>query len=267
MSIQIDASLEVRTFFAILNAVVCVVLFIIRLYHWKKGKTEVIKLSLTGSSCIFIATLCCFSLVNQVTDTVFGDIRLCDFSLRLTLSTYALHRALLYLFIILRLEVINRSKFINPRIITLGIIVIGIIGISMVVTTMLSVHGTTDNFRKCTLVMRNEIIVPFFVLDGLICASGTWMFIHPVRKTLRNIEQESVRHTLGKTMTWSIVSLISTIISMLTIAITDGAGGVIGCDCSITSFSLVMMMAPVRRKLIANIDSSSRKEAIMEVEM
>jgi len=252
MSIQIDASLEVRTFFAIFNSVVCLVLFVIRLYHWKNGKPVVIKLSLTGSSCILVATLCCFALLNQTTEVTFGDMKFCDFSLRLTLSTYALHRALLYLFIILRLEVVNQIKFMNPRIITLGIVVIAIFGILMVVTTTLSVHGTADNFRKCTLVMKNEIIVPFFVIDGLICAAGTWMFMLPLRNTLRSIEHESISQLLEKTRTWSLVSLICTMMSMLTIAFTDGAGGVIGCDCSITSFSLVMMMAPVRPKEAGN---------------
>jgi len=266
MSIQIDPSREVRIFFAILNSVVCMLLLIIRLHHWK-GRTEVLKISLTGSSCILAALVCCLTVLNTGADWIFGNLRFCDLSLRLVLSTYALHRALLYLFIILRLEVINRSQVMNPRIISLGKIVIGIIGISMVVVTALAVHGISDNFRNCTTIMQTEIIVPFFALDGLICAGGTWMFISPLRKILRNMERVSVRRTLKTTMTWSIVSLIGTLISMLTIAVTDGLGGVVACDCSITSFSLVMMMAPVRHKVLSNVDSTSKKAAVLQAEM
>lgn len=263
MSIQIHATPAVHTFFAVLNSVACAVLVIIRVYHWKKGETEVLKLSVTGFSCMFVALLCCLSLVDTVSETNFGDTgRWCGLSLKLNLATYSLHRVLLYIFIIFRLEFIDLSNFVSSRIINAGKIVIGIVGISMVVVTTISANGTANRYHKCAFEMRNEIVITFFVTDFLICAGGTWMFIRPLRKILRIIEKKSVRYMLEKTVTWSLVSLICTLITMLTIAVTNGAGGVIGFDCSITSFSLLMMMSPVRRKV-----RSKSEQEIVKVEM
>jgi len=267
MSIQINPSLPVRVFFALLNSFACVVLLIIRIYHQKKQKREVLKLSVASFSCIFVALVCCLGVANTTSDWIFGDFRWCGLSLRFSLAAYTLHRVLLYMFIILRLEVINKSKLMDPRLIKAAKIVIGIIGISMVVVTTLSIHGTTHSNNICTLIMRNDILITFFAFDALICCGGTWMFMRPLRKTLRQIERGSVRYILEKTRTWSLVSLVATIITLLTIVVTDGAGGVITFDCSITSFSLVMMMAPLRRKLFSKNDLSLSKKSSGKVEV
>jgi len=247
MSIYIGLSIVVRTSIAIFNSVACAILLIMRTYHQKNYHTEKGLICWTGFSCMFAAFLCSFSVINVASDFYFGDDRWCGLSLKLNTGTYTLHRALLYIFIILRLEVVSQFDFVNSKIITWVKMVIGTTGIFMVVLMSVSTKGFQDEHYRCTFKVNNAILIPLFFIDVFVCFGGTYMFIRPLKRTLSHIECESIRHMLEKTKTWSLVSLISTLVTMLIIAVTDGVGEVITFDCSITSFSLVMMMSPVRR--------------------
>jgi len=173
MSIYINMPIEVHTFFAILNLVACAVLVIVRIYHQTQKNIEGAKLSATGLSCIFFGFLFCLSLVNVDTGTYFGDDRLCALSLKLEATTYSLHRVLLYIFIIFRLEIVNRSNFMSSWIIIAGKIVIVIIGMLVVVITTLTTEGIMDQYSRCTFHMSNSIIIVCFLFDSLICVGGT----------------------------------------------------------------------------------------------
>jgi len=263
MAIYINLSTEIRAFFAIFNTLACAVLVIIRVYHQKKEKTEIPRISVTGLLCIIAAFLCCLALVNVASDTHFGEDRWCDLSLKLNTLTYSLHRVLLYLFIILRLEVFP-SYLISSRITNAGKMVIGVTGIFILVITILATRGVTDNYSRCALVMNNVLMVPFFAIDALVCVVGAGIFVHLLRLSLRNIDRENVSYMLKRTMTWSLVCLTSTLITMLTVVLTDGAGGIVGFDCSITSFSLVMMMSPVKRQIPSKNGNNSTQKASVE---
>jgi len=264
MITSLIVSYEVSFSFAILNLVACAVFVIIRIYHQKKEETEVSKVSAVGFSCIFLAFLCCLAMVNVESEWYLSDLKYCKLSLQLNSVTYSLHRFLLYVFIILRVEVVNHYNFISLRIINMGKAVIGIFGISTLVCSILFTNGVAEQ-TSCDFDMDIRILLIFFVIDILICVGGTWMFISPLRFTLRKIERYSLRQILKRTAIWSIVSLIATLIAMITLAVIYGSGGVVGFDCSITSFSLVMMMAPVRNRVRSINHSNSNQKASVEV--
>jgi len=266
MSIYISLSIAVRTSLAIFNSVACAIFLILRIYHQTGYQTEAALIRWTGFFCMFAGFLCSFSVINVASDSYFGDERWCGLSLKLNTGTYTLHRALLYLFIILRLEVVSKFDFVNPKIITCVKMVIGTTGIFMVVLVAVSTDGFSDENSRCTFIISNAILIPLFFIDVFVCVGGTYMFMRPLKRTLSHIECDSIRHMLEKTKTWSLVCLISTFITMVIIAVTDGFGEMITFDCSITSFSLVMMMSPVRRLERSTQDLTFSKKAKGEVQ-
>lgn len=267
MAFVIYMPTEVHVFFALLNLVVCAALIIVRVYHHKKEKNNSLKLTLTGLLCMLMGFFTCLAILNTSSEWWFGDKKWCGLSMRLNSASYALHRVLLYIFIIVRLEVVNQCAFMNPMIIVIGKVVIGVIGTFLVLTTTLSTKGiTTDGQQKCKFWMNNGLLVTLFVIDGLICAGGTWVFVRPLRLTLRHMESDFVHYMVKRTRFWSIVSLMSTLTSMLFVAIFDGYAGVIAFDCSVTCFSLLMMMSPVKPQVLLKNYSNSRSKVRVEVE-
>jgi len=265
MPIVIHMSREVHIFFAILNLVLCAVLIIVRFYHQKKEKKKVLNLSVTALSCMLLGFLTCLGVLSS--ESWFGGRQHCRLILKLNGAAYSLHRVLLYTFIILRLEVVNQSALINPRIITVGKVVIGVAGTFIVLTSTLAAEGiTTDEQYTCLFRMDDSLLATLFVIDISVCVGGTCAFLRPLRLTLRSIESESVRNILKRTITWSIVCLMSTFTTLLTIAVFDGSGGAIAFDCSVTCFSLVMMMSPVKPQLLSKNKNNSRQKASAEIE-
>jgi len=267
MGIFINLSKEVRTFITIFNSVACAIFVIIRVYHQKKYHAEVRKISWTGLSCIFVGLLCCSSLANGTTDTYFGDAdKWCVLTLKLNTGTYTLHRVLLYMFIILRLQVVNQFNIMNARIIYLVKMAIGTTGTCMVVLMVVSTDGIIDQVGRCTFQMKNAILIPLFLIDIIVCSCGTYMFIRPLKRTLSDIECENIAYVLKRTTTWSLVSLGATLMTMLIIAITDGVGIVVSLDCSINSFSLVMMLSPGSPQKDSKRDLNLEKNPVVEIQ-
>jgi len=122
--------------------------------------------------------------------------------------------------------------------------VIGTIGTCMVVVMVVSTDGITDQLGRCTFKMKTIVLIPLFSIDAFVCFGGTYMFIRPLKETLSHIEDESIASVLQRTMTWSLFCLGATLMTMLIIGVTDGLGVFVSFDCSVTSFSLVMMLAP-----------------------
>jgi len=262
---SVHLSTFVHIFFAILNFVACCIFAAIRIYHQRKWRPEWPKLSAIGLSCMLAELLNCLVILNTQSEWYFGDERWCDLSVKLASATYALHRALLYMFIILRLEVVNRVKFIKPRIVDTAKAVIGGMGIFMVVGSVIFSEGAPGRYYSCVCVVNETVLSMMFVFDVFICMGGTWMFTRPIRKSLRTHESSTLSLMLDKTKFWSIICLISTLISMLTVALVDGAAGVVGFDCSITSFCLLMMMKPVIHKVGSQSTSNIKKKSHVDV--
>jgi len=246
--ISLSVPYEVRSFFSILNFVACGVLIIIRVYHQRKYKIQDRKLTATGLSCLLVSLIYCLTSANTQMEWYFGNIRWCALSMKLAAATYALYRFLLYLFVIFRLEVVNQADIVSSRIIDAGKAVIVITGIFMVVSTIVYTKGVTEQDLSCLFEFDNSVLVILFLIDTSVCVAGTWMFIKPISQILRHIESKSFQFMLRKTKMWSLVCFISTLVAMLTVAVFDGAVGVFAFDCSITSFSLVMMMSPMSEK-------------------
>jgi len=266
MAIGIHLSSEVHISLAILNLVICASLIIVRVNHWKKEKNTVPKLSVTGLSCMLVGFLTCWGNLNSESGWYFGDYKWCELSIKLDTVTYTLHRVLLYTFIILRLEVVNKSAYMNPRIIKVGKVVICVAGTFTVLTSTLSAKGIRDERYNCLFYMNSNLLVMLFVVDTSVCVGGTWVFLRPLWLTLKHIDSESVRYMVNSTTSWSLICLMSTLTSMLTIAIFDGSAGVVAFDCSVTCFSLVMMMSPVKSRLLLKKYQNSRHKASVEVE-
>jgi len=259
---SISVPYELRASFVILNFVACGVLIIIRLYHQSLQKIEQRKVSMSGLSCLLVALIYCLITANTQMEWYFGDVRWCSLSRKMAATTYALWRILLYLFIIFRLELIIQTNFVSSRIIDMVKAAIVVAGIFMVVSTIVFTKGITDEQLNCLFEIDNSIILVLFMIDASVCIGGTWMFIRPLSQITRQIESLKMQYILRKTKIWSIVCFSSTLVSMLTVAAFDGAVGVFAFDCSITSFSLVIMMAPIsqRRKTIIKIQMAVVQE-------
>lgn len=244
----------------------CAVLVIIQVYHLKKRKIEDPKLSLTGLLSIIFALLMCLAALNLESNWYFGDKRWCTLSMKMLPATYSSHRILLYIFIILRVEVVNQSNiYIRSSILSAGKAVVGVCGLLMLVSAMIFTKGAPDEQSPCSFYFDGAVLITVYVLDTAICCTGTWLFLRPIRNMLDKIENRNFHHMLWKTKIWSIVSLVSTLVATFTLGVVDGTAGIIGFDCSITSFSLVMMMWPTRYKLESN--SSSCLETKGSVEL
>jgi len=251
---------SVKTFCAVLNVVACGVFVIIRIYHQKKDKIQNPKLSLTGLLSIFSAFLYCLTALNLDSKWYFGDIRRCTLSIKMLPAGYSAHRFLLYIFIILRVEVVNQTKFVSPRILSLGKAVVGVFGIVATVLNIIFTEGVPDEHSQCSFFhSENSVLVAIFVVDAIICVTGTWLFAVPIKDVLSEFESSHLRHMLRWTKIWSIVCLVSTLVALLIVVFIDGVGGVISFDCSITSFALVMMMSPKSNRL------QSESSVIMEI--
>jgi len=246
---------ELRASFVILNFIACGVLVIIRVYHQRNMEIEQQKVTLTGFSCLLVALIYCLVTANTQMEWYFGDVRWCSLSRKMSAATYAVWRILLYLFIIFRLELVIHSKFLSSRILNTVKAAIVAVGIFMVVSTIVWTKGITDEHLNCLFEIDDSVIFVLFMVDASVCMGGTWMFIRPLTQITRQVESLKMKYILRRTKIWSIVCFISTLVSMLTVAAFDGAVGVFAFDCSITSFSLVMMMAPIseRRKTIIQI--------------
>jgi len=85
------------------------------------------------------------------------------------------------------------------------------------------------------------------------------MFIRPISYSVKSIENDRLSLMLGKTKFWSIICLLSTLISIFAVAIVDGIAGFVGFDCSITSFSLLMIMKPVKPKVALQSSSNTNQ--------
>jgi len=257
---------DVKTFCAVLNVVACAVCVIIRIYHQRKQKIENPKLSLTGLSSICFALLFCLSALNLDSKWYFGDIRRCTLSMKMLPACYSLHRFLLYIFIILRIEVVNVSNFISSRILSVSKAVIGVFGIVGTVFMVIFTEGAPDEHSQCSVYTESSFLLSISVIDFSICVTGTWLFSRPIKDILRTIENRNLRHMLRKTKIWSIVCLVSTLFALIILVFIDGVGGVISFDCSITSFGLVMMMSPISNKLTSESSLCLEKKGNVELE-
>jgi len=261
--ISLSMPFEGRLFIAILNMAVCAVLFSIRVYHWRIKEREDWKLNAAGLSSILVALLYCSFVVTSEIRAQLGDTWWCHLSMKLISVTYVIHRILIYLFIILRLEVVIQST--SFRIIDTGKVIIVVSGIFMVVATMVFSRGIPDQNLNCWFESAEEILAIMYIIDILICVSGTWMFIQPLRLYVRHIDDMNVRYMLRKTQIWSIVCLVSTLLVMFTIVVIDGGGVLIAFDCSITSLGLVMMMSPVTHEVLTESNLPSSPGEIVEL--
>jgi len=265
--LSIPVPWEVKYFFAVLNLAACAVFVILRVHHQRKQEIEQRKLSFTGLSCMLLALIYCSTAVNLDSNWYFGDIRWCELSMKLLTSTYTLHRVTLYIFIILRVEVVNQSNLINPRIIYAGKPLIGVAGIFIVAASIVFTEGVADEHSSCSFDATHDgIFILVAVIDTSICVAGTWLFIHPIRQTLGDIENSKLHNMLRKTMIWSTVCLVSTLLATLTLGVIDGAAGVVGFDCSITSLSLMIMMSSKSHKSCSKSFFDTKQVITVEIE-
>jgi len=246
---KLRASYDVKVLLATLNLTLCAIFSSIRIYQQRTRKSELSKLSATGLCCMLAALLQCACVVNTESWWYFGNTdRYCDISLKLCTFVYSVYRTLLYVFIILRIEVVSQSKTIRRRTIRVAKVVVGVNGTFIMASSLIFPRGVEDlglvEVEYCTFEVPLVVLSVTVLADLVICVLGTWMFIRPLRATLSSIEDENLRQLLRWTTIWSTVSLMSTVIAFLIAVALDGAAGFVGFDCSITSFCLLMMLSP-----------------------
>jgi len=228
----------------------------------RNAEIENRKITATCLLCQLVALIYCLTAANIQMEWYFDNIRWCSLSMKIGATTYALWRVLLYLFIIFRFEIVNQVKIVSPRIIDIGKAVIVGAGIFMVASLIVYAKGITDQHFNCLFEINNSIIIVLFMIDASICVGGTWMFIRPLAQMTRDFEDLKIQFFLRKTKMWSIVCFISTLVATLTVGVFNGAEGVFAFDCSVTSFSMVMMLSPMsaRRKTMYKAQTEMVKE-------
>jgi len=264
--LALSVPLKVRVCFTILNLALCGVSLGV-VYRRRLQKIQLTKICATGLSCIVLAFLYCVECL--VTDfkansTTSADGIWCKVSMKLITVTYILHRVLVYTYIILRLEILNQSNFLSFRIISAAKAVVGVTGTFMVLSAIIYTKGVIDQNFHCAFEAEDLILVCMLMIDTSTCVSGTFLFIRPIERVLRDIEDSSLRNTLRTTKRWSIVCLLSTLLVMLIIVVVDGGAAFVVFDCSITAFSLAMMMSPRGRELPSESKDSWSHGAIVE---
>jgi len=247
--VSVSLSFEAKNYLAAFNLAVCTILLIAQVYYLRNHKIKQPKIIATGLSVMVLAFLYCITLVSLQSEWIFGDIKWCNPVMKLSSIFYALLRIVLYIFIILRVEVVNQSNSISPRLILVCKAVIGVLGFVMVAFSIIFPIGVADEYSICSFdVTVDRILVPVFASDTFICIGGTWMFLRPIKKTLVYMDDPELRNTLRTTTIWSIVCLVSTLLATFFFAIVGGFQGVLGFDCNITSLGMLMML-PKGRKI------------------
>jgi len=244
--LSISVPYEVNYFFTAFTLAACAVLIVVRVYHHRNQKIEHTKLSLTGLSCMVLALLYCSTVLNLRSNWNFGDLRWCDLGQILAATIYCLHRFVLYMFIIFRVDVVNQANLIRPRLIFAAKAVIGMAGIFRLACVIIFSRGFVDEHSGCWYDFTNwniGLLAFLLLIDIVICVAGTWMLIYSLKQTMGIIEDRRLRNWLRKTKVWSIVCLVSTLLLSLVAVIVDGVVGVSFLfDCTINSLGLVMMM-------------------------
>jgi hypothetical protein len=258
-----NVSKEWDTVFAVFNSVACFVFITLLLYYQRIGEIKLSKLSVTALLSMLGAFSQCLASVNIQAEWFLGNPgRFCDLSMKLTTTSYAVHRALLYMFIILRSEVVNTANFVETRIIYASKIVIALDSVLMV--SLSAIFAQAD--EECGFEFNKWLILLISFFDLCVCGTGTYLFIRPVRQLLKFEECERLKRVLGKMMFWSTISLISTVVAILTVLIIDGAAGVVGFDCSLTSFCLLRMMTPVKYEEHSQSNKNSNQQRGVEMQ-
>jgi len=238
---EINHSVTVHVVFGILNLLACVVFLAIRLYQIRNCARPNL-MSFTGLGCMVAAVLQCVALVNSQTEWYFGSVgSYCDMSMKLCSMFYTLLRVLLYGFVVLRLGVVLKSRLMN-----IGKLVVAVLGTFQVLVSLVFPHGSKVDDSSCAFDMDSTFLIVTASVDMMICFGATWLFLRPLKQALVSTEDEIIRQMFIKARLWSAISIITTVITVLTVTLVDGAAGVVGFDCSITSYCLLKMLTPVR---------------------
>lgn len=209
------------------------------------------------------ALLQCTFVLNTESRWYFdNEERWCDWSMKFVSFIYALHRVLLYVFIILRIEIVNQYHTINERTINIGKVVVGLNGCFILISTLIFPHGVEDPDldEGCTYEVDNGPFIASVISDLFICFGGSWLFVRPLRATLSSIEDEDLANMLRWTTIWAFISLSSTVVVFIAVGAFDGIAGFVGFDCSITSFSLLMMLNPAGDVGLMSVDNRNSSE-------
>jgi len=246
--ISVNFPIQIDIGCAIFNAVMTGGSLILRLRHHYKYPSKLKWMSAMGFASILVGCLVCWGLINAATLWVYGNIhRWCDLNVKVTCSLYVLHRSCLYAFVVLRIEVVNRKEMISEWTIRAGKWVVSVLCISLFVVAVVCPYGVEDENWVCTFEMNYTVLVVGFLFNLLICLGSSWLFIRPLWQILEKTNDVALQKTVRKEFIFLGTSIFFTVITILTIAMVDGGSGILGFDCAVSSFCLVMLMSPVKR--------------------
>jgi len=233
---------------AIFNAVMTGGSLLLRLHHQYKYPSKLKWMSAMGFASILFGCLVCWGLINATTLWVYGNIhRWCDLNVKVNCSLYVLHRSCLYAFVVLRIQVVNRKEMISARTIRAGKWVVSVLCASLFIVAAVCPYGVEDENWVCTFEMNYTVLVVGFIFNLLICLGSSWLFTRPLWQILEKTNDVALQKTVKKEFIYLGTSILFNIITILTIALVNGGGGILGFDCAVSSFCLAMLMAPVKR--------------------
>jgi len=233
---------------AIFNTVMTGGSLILRLHNQYKYPSKFKWMSAMGFASILFGCLVCWGLINASTLWVYGNVhRWCDLNVKVNCSLYVLHRSCLYAFVVLRIQVVNRKEMISARTIRAGKWVVSVLCTSLFIVAIVCPYGVEDANWVCTFEMNSAILVAGFIFNLLICLGSSWLFIRPLWQILEKTNDVALQKTVKKEFIYLGTSILFNIVTILTIALVDGGGGILGFDCAVSSFCLAMLMSPVKR--------------------
>jgi len=160
-----------------------------------------------------------------------------------------MHRFCIYAFIVFRVELVSRKDVISGWKFRAGKCAVLLFCSCLLVFAIVFPYGVEDENWACNLEMDWIIIYICFAFDMILLFGASWLFIRPLWNILKTSDDDTaLRITVRKELVWLGLSVLVKLLTFLTLGLVDGSGGVIGFDCSISSFCLVMVMTPIKQR-------------------
>lgn len=243
---QMDVTLDTNFGSSIVSMAICSICLITRVYWIRRYKTQQTKLMLLGLLSILSAVLYCSALITKLMMRKYRyrKFPVCMMIYVASRSLYAMHRAFLYAFVVWRIELVNSSKIISRSTIRAAKFIIIACSIFLVVGMGVFIESKSKK-QPCLLNVNIKFLIAGWILDIVICLMSSWLFLRPLLRTLKVVDDFALQETVKKEALCISISLLSTVTTAVFNYLVEGIMGIsIGIDCSITSCCIVNLASP-----------------------
>lgn len=247
----------------LLCVIVCIVIsiacLIFRAYSLKKHSTRFTKLIWIGlCSIIFAVLLSCIILGFPLSRYSLFLSSYCEILFRLSVLFYVFHRLSFYAFNVWRIDLVNSYGAISSHkifAIWWSILAFGLLFIA----GPLFMTETKNNYLSCPIRMKQVVVLVGAAFDITICLLTSWLFVYPLVKGLKDVEEKAVHKTVVKEIFCVATLLLSKVVAVTAIIFFDDIVHIAGgFDAALTTCCLVVISSPVKTSNFSPVESSKR---------